>query len=196
MAYINWILHVRTLQKDKLLTSLLCGSEKFTLNVNKEIIRLIISLLKASERFAWRLFWPKTFVFTFFIYLFFLTIHLFFLYGLTKNDYCISYLSCMSCFVHSFMFHVLFFTLIFNFIFSACKVHWYQKKKKNREKNIRTWSSFYIFLFWNNKKPNLFIYLFTYLFIYLMLTKITDKIKYTIKISSKKSDQCQLLTIK
>ena len=37
--------------EDQSLTVLLYGSEKFALNVNKEIIRLTISYLKASERF-------------------------------------------------------------------------------------------------------------------------------------------------
>ena len=46
---------VSTLQnssEDQLLTDLLYGSEKFALSTNKEIIRLIISYLKASERFV------------------------------------------------------------------------------------------------------------------------------------------------
>ena len=46
---------VSTLQnssEDQLLTDLLYGSEKFALSANKEIIRLIISYLKASERFV------------------------------------------------------------------------------------------------------------------------------------------------
>ena len=42
--------------EDQLLTVLLYGSEKYALNVNKEIIRLTISFLKASERFVQPLF--------------------------------------------------------------------------------------------------------------------------------------------
>ena len=42
--------------EDQLLTVLLYGSENFALNVNKEIIRLTISYLKASERFVQPLF--------------------------------------------------------------------------------------------------------------------------------------------
>ena len=42
--------------EDQLLIVLLYGSEKFALNVNKEIIRLTIGYLKASERFVQPLF--------------------------------------------------------------------------------------------------------------------------------------------
>ena len=42
--------------EDQLLTVLFYGSEKCTLNVNKEIIRLTVSYLKASERFVQPLF--------------------------------------------------------------------------------------------------------------------------------------------
>ena len=42
--------------EDQLLTVLLYGSEKYASNVNKEIIRLTISYLKASERFVQTLF--------------------------------------------------------------------------------------------------------------------------------------------
>ena len=42
--------------EDQLLTVLLYGSKKYALNVNKEILRLIITYLKASERFAQPLF--------------------------------------------------------------------------------------------------------------------------------------------
>ena len=52
--------------EDQLLTVLLYGSEKYALNVNKEIIRLTISFLKASERFVQPLFWPTKFVFIYF----------------------------------------------------------------------------------------------------------------------------------
>ena len=55
--------------EDQLLTVLWYGSEKYALNVNKEIIRLTISFLKASERFVQPLFWLTTFVFIYsFIY--------------------------------------------------------------------------------------------------------------------------------
>ena len=42
--------------EDQLLTVLWYGSEKYALNVNKEIIRLTISSVNASERFAQPLF--------------------------------------------------------------------------------------------------------------------------------------------
>ena len=42
--------------EDQLLTGLLYGSEKYALNVNKEILTLTISYLKASERFVQTLF--------------------------------------------------------------------------------------------------------------------------------------------
>ena len=42
--------------EDQLLTVLLYGSEKYALNVNKEILRLTINYLKASERFVQPLF--------------------------------------------------------------------------------------------------------------------------------------------
>ena len=42
--------------EDQLLIVLSYGSEKFALNVNKEIIRLTIGYLKASERFVQPLF--------------------------------------------------------------------------------------------------------------------------------------------
>ena len=42
--------------ENQLLTALLYGSEKYASNVNKEILRLTISYLKASERFAQTLF--------------------------------------------------------------------------------------------------------------------------------------------
>ena len=42
--------------EDQLVTVLLYGSEKYASNVNKEIIRLAISYLKASERFVQILF--------------------------------------------------------------------------------------------------------------------------------------------
>ena len=42
--------------EDQLLTVLLYGCEKYASNVNKEILRLTISYLKASERFVQILF--------------------------------------------------------------------------------------------------------------------------------------------
>ena len=42
--------------EDQLLTVLLYGSEKYASNVNKEILRLTISYLKASQRFFQTLF--------------------------------------------------------------------------------------------------------------------------------------------
>ena len=45
--------------EDQLLTVLLYGSENYALNVNKEILRLRISYLKASERFVQRFFYQQ-----------------------------------------------------------------------------------------------------------------------------------------
>ena len=56
--------------EDHLLTVLFYGSEKFALSINKEIIRLTISYLKAYERFIQPLFWPTTFVLIFFSFFF------------------------------------------------------------------------------------------------------------------------------
>ena len=42
--------------ENQLLTALLYGSEKYASNVNKEILRLTISYLKASQRFFQTLF--------------------------------------------------------------------------------------------------------------------------------------------
>ena len=60
--------------EDQLLTVLLYGSEKFALNVNKEIIRLAISFLEASERFVQLLFDQQH------LYIFFLYIYYFYLF--------------------------------------------------------------------------------------------------------------------
>ena len=49
--------------EDQVLTVIFYGSEKFALNVNKEIVRLTISYLKDSEHLPQPLFWPKTIVF-------------------------------------------------------------------------------------------------------------------------------------
>ena len=61
--------------EDQLLTVLLHSSHAF-LNVNKEIIRLNINLLKVSERFAQSFFCETIFVFAFSIYLFYFSIYL------------------------------------------------------------------------------------------------------------------------
>ena len=45
--------------EDQLLTVLLYGSKKYALNVNQEILRLTITYLKASERFAQPLFYQQ-----------------------------------------------------------------------------------------------------------------------------------------
>ena len=58
--------------EDQLLTVLLYGFEKFALNVNKEIVRLTVSYLKASERFVQSFFWPTTFVFIFYYFFIFI----------------------------------------------------------------------------------------------------------------------------
>ena len=70
--------------EDQLLTVLLYGSEKYASNVNKEIIRLTISYLKASERFVQTLFWPATLVF---IYLSNFSFLMSDSAGLTVSDY-------------------------------------------------------------------------------------------------------------
>ena len=59
--------------------------QKFAVNINKEIIRLAVSYLKASERFVQPLFWPTKFVF---ICIFSLSIHLLFLYVILYRTYC------------------------------------------------------------------------------------------------------------
>ena len=41
---------LQNFSEDQLLTVLLCGSKRFVLNVNKEILRLAISYLKASHQ--------------------------------------------------------------------------------------------------------------------------------------------------
>ena len=74
--------------EDQLLTVLLYGSEKFALNVNKEIIRLTISYLKASER-LFNLLFDQEHLYLFFSFsFFFLSIHLLFLYFLLYRAYC------------------------------------------------------------------------------------------------------------
>ena len=70
--------------EEQLLTVLLYGSEKYASNVNKEIIRLTFSYLKASERLVQILFWPTTFVF---IYVFNFSFLMSYCTGLTVNDY-------------------------------------------------------------------------------------------------------------
>ena len=54
----------------QLLTVFLYGSEKFALNINKKIIRLTISYLKASERFVQPLSWPTTHLYLFIYFAF------------------------------------------------------------------------------------------------------------------------------
>ena len=104
--------------EDHLLTVLSYRSEKLALNVNKDIMRLAISFLKASERFAGPFFWPVTFVFTFSIYLFFLSIHLLFIYallpycaGLTVSDYILL----QFCVLFHSQFYVLFYYTFYQF---------------------------------------------------------------------------------
>ena len=89
--------------------------KKFALNVNKGILRLIISFLKASERFAEHL-WPTTFVLTLSFYLFLLSIHLWFFYVLLYKAYCKSII-------------LLEFRVLFRVTVSACKNYWYVKKE-------------------------------------------------------------------
>ena len=76
--------------------------------VDKEIIRLTVNFWKASERFVQPFIWPRTLVFTFSIHLFFLSIHLLFLLYIIVQSWLwviISYLSFVSCFVHSIMYY-------------------------------------------------------------------------------------------
>ena len=47
---------LQNFSEDQLLTALLCGSEKYTSNINKEILRLTNRHLNASERFVQNLF--------------------------------------------------------------------------------------------------------------------------------------------
>ena len=89
--------------------------KKFALNVNKGILRLITSFLKASERFVEHL-WPTTFVLTFPFYLFLLSIHLWFFYVLLYKAYCKSII-------------LLEFRVLFRVTVSACKNYWYVKKE-------------------------------------------------------------------
>ena len=63
--------------EDQLLTDFLYGSGKFALNVTKEIIRLAISFLHASERFVEPLLTNNICIY--FFYLFILFTYLFFI---------------------------------------------------------------------------------------------------------------------
>ena len=127
MVYINEILLFRTLQ---LLTGLLYGSDKFALNINKEIIRLTISYLKASERFAQPLFWPTTafIFFLFFFYLFICYSFMSYCTGLTVSDYTLLEFCVLFRPVLGTIFHIHCF--IISFIVSACKDPWYIYIKK------------------------------------------------------------------
>ena len=111
--------------EDQLLTVLLYGSEKYALNVNKEIIRLTISFLKASERFVQPLFWPTIFLF---IYFSFFNVWLY-------RAYCKRlYLTWVLCLVSSTVLGIIFrhqiCCFIVSFIVSACKDPWYITKEK------------------------------------------------------------------
>ena len=111
--------------EDQLLTVLLHSSEKFALNVNKEIIRLINSYLKGSERFVQPIFWPTTFVF---IYLF---VFIVWLYGAyCKWLYLTRVLSLVSSTVLGIIFHI--YCCIASFINSTCKDPWYIYIYKNK----------------------------------------------------------------
>ena len=104
--------------RDQLLTVLLYGSEKYALNVNKEILRLTINYLKASERFVQPLFWPTTFAFIFFYFL------MSDCTGLIVSDYIFTRVLCLvSSTVLGFIFHICF----VSFIVSDCKDRWYIK---------------------------------------------------------------------
>ena len=81
---------------------------KFALHINKEIIRLTISYLKASECFLQPLFWPTTFAFVFSLYLFICYLFMSYCAGLTVTDYILLEL----CVLFPLQFSVLFFIFI------------------------------------------------------------------------------------
>ena len=104
------------------LPTLLYGSGKFALNVNKEIIRLTSRYLKASKRFIQPSFRPTSFVFIF--YFSFLSTHLYFLLVLLLHrPYCkwlyLIWVLCLSFTVLGITFYISCF--IVSFIVSACK---------------------------------------------------------------------------
>ena len=75
--------------EDQSLTVLLYGSQKFALNVNKEIIRLTVKLFKILRMFCSTPFLINKICFYFFLFLFFiLYIHLLFLYVSLHRAYC------------------------------------------------------------------------------------------------------------
>ena len=75
--------------EDQSLTVLLYGSQKFALNVNKEIIRLTVKLFKILRMFCSTPFLINKICIYFFLFLFFiLSIHLLFLYVSLYRAYC------------------------------------------------------------------------------------------------------------
>ena len=104
------------------LPTLLYGSGKLALNVNKEIIRLTSRYLKASKRFIQPSFRPTSFVFIFSFS--FLSTHLYFLLVLLLHrPYCkwlyLIWVLCLSFTVLGITFYISCF--IVSFIVSACK---------------------------------------------------------------------------
>ena len=104
MAHTNSILLFRALQK-------------FALNINKEIIRLAVSYLKASERFVQPLFWPTKFVFIFSFYLFICYSFMSYCTGLTVSDYILLEFSVLFHSVFGIIFYI--YCFIVSFIVSA-----------------------------------------------------------------------------
>ena len=102
--------------EDRLPIFLLYGSEKYALNVNKEIIRLTISYLKAF-------FWPTKFAFIYLFSFFFFNVWLYKVY--CKWLYLTWVLLLVSSTFLGIIFHICCF--IVSSIKSACKDPWYKK---------------------------------------------------------------------
>ena len=111
--------------EDQLLTVLLYGFEKFALNVNKEIVRLTVSYLKASERFV-QFFFLTNNICIYFLFLFF---YFYLLICYSFMPYCTrltvsDYILLEFCVLFHPQFYVLFFifiVLLLISIVSACK---------------------------------------------------------------------------
>ena len=112
--------------EDQLLTVPFYGSEKYSLNVNKEILRLTISYLKASERFVQQ----HLYLFIFFKFFFFNV----WLYRACCKRL---YLTWALCLIPSTVLGILFHICCFIVSFTACKDPWYKKKEKKEHFQIR-----------------------------------------------------------
>ena len=110
--------------EDQSLTVLLYGSQKFALNVNKEIIRLTVKLFKILRMFCSTPFLINKICIYFFLFLFFiLSIHLLFLYVSLYRAYCKwLHLTWVLCLVPSTVLCIIFhiYCFIVGFIVSAC----------------------------------------------------------------------------